>query len=70
MNDREYFQTTSLSYQLKAARRELEELKSGEAFRKLREEYEAVIRGQNREMEKLRRERDSLSFTTGILGFT
>ena len=70
MNDREYFQTTSLSSQLKAARRELEELKSGEAFRKLREEYEAVIRGQNREMEKLRRERDSLSFTTWILGFT
>ena len=63
MNDQEYFQTTSLSYQLKAARRELEALKSGEAFRKMREDYEAVIRSQNREMEKLRRERDSLSFT-------
>ena len=44
MNDREYFMTTSLSYQLKAARRELADFRSGEACRKLREGYDGIIR--------------------------
>ena len=35
MNDRENFQTTSLSYQLQAARRELASFRSGEAYQKL-----------------------------------
>ena len=47
MNDREYFMTSSLSYQLKAARKELEALKSGEAYRKLRRDYEGIIRSQD-----------------------
>ena len=45
MHDREYFLTTSLSYQLQAARRELAAFRTGEAWRKLRADYEGIIRG-------------------------
>ena len=52
MNDREYFLTTSLSYQLQAARRELAGFRSGEAWQKMRAEilkaaqkYPATLRG-------------------------
>lgn len=63
MNDHEYFLNTSLSYQLKAARRELADFRSGAVYQKMRDDYEDIIRSQKREMEKLRRERDGLSFT-------
>ncbi len=63
MNDHEYFLNTSLSYQLKAACRELADFRSGEACQKLRRDYEGIIRSQKREMGKLRRERDGLPFT-------
>lgn len=63
MNNQEYFLTTSLSYQLKAARRELADFRSGEVYQKMRRDYENMIRSLNREMEKLRQERDGYSFT-------
>lgn len=63
MNDREYFFTTSLSYQLKAARRELADFRSGEACRKLRADYERIIREQNLTIKKLQKERDVFSFS-------
>lgn len=63
MNNQEYFLNTSLSYQLQAARRELADFRSGEICQKLRRDYEGIIRSQKREIEKLRRERDELSFT-------
>ena len=63
MNDREYFFTTSLSYQLKAARRELADFRSGEAYRKLRADYEGIIREQNLTIKKLQKERDVFSFS-------
>lgn len=63
MDDRQYFQTTSLSYQLKAAQRELALFRSGEAYTKLREEYEGIIREQNATIKKLRKERDDFSFS-------
>jgi len=44
MDNREYFLITSLSYQLQAARKELEAFRSGEAIQKLRAEYEKIIR--------------------------
>lgn len=40
MNDREYFLTTSLSYRLRAAQQELASFRSGEAYVKLRVDYE------------------------------
>ena len=58
-----YFLTASLSYQLKAARQELAAFKSGEIYQKMRRDYESIIRQQNREIEKLLRERDEYSFT-------
>lgn len=63
MNDREYFLTTSLSYQLKAARRELLDFRSGEALQKLRADYEGIIREKNQTIKKLRKERDDFSFS-------
>ena len=63
MNDREYFMTTSLSYQLKAARRELADFRSGEAYRKLRADYEDIIRSQNATIKKLQKERDDFSIS-------
>lgn len=63
MNDQQYFQSTSLSYRLKAAERELEALCSGEAYVKLRAEYEGVIRSQNAAIKRLQKERDSFSFS-------
>lgn len=63
MNDREYFLTTSLSYQLKAARRELADFRSGEAYRKLRADYEGIIRKRDITIKKLQKERDVFSFS-------
>lgn len=63
MHDREYFLTTSLSYQLQAARRELADFRSGEAYRKLRADYEEIIRERNLTVKKLRKERDDFSFS-------
>lgn len=63
MHDREYFLTTSLSYQLRAARRELADFRSGEACRKLREDYEGIIRELNLTVRKLQKERDDFSFS-------
>ena len=63
MNDQQYFLTTSLSYQLRAARQELASFRSGEAYTKLREEYESIIRGLNLTIKKLRNERDDFSFS-------
>ena len=63
MNDQQYFLTTSLSYQLKAARQELSAFRSGEAYQKLRADYETIIRSQNLTIKKLQRERDDFSFS-------
>ena len=63
MNDQQYFLTTSLSYQLKAAQRELSAFRSGEAYTKLRAEYESIIRDLNHTIRELQKERDALSFS-------
>lgn len=63
MNDQQYFLTTSLSYQLKAAQRELSAFRSGEAYTKLRAEYESIIRDLNNTIKKLQKERDGFSFS-------
>ena len=63
MNDKEYFLTTSLSYQLQAARRELADFRSGEIYRKLRADYEGIIRERNLTVKKLQKERDDFSFS-------
>lgn len=63
MHDREYFLTTSLSYQLQTARRELADFRSGEIYRKLRADYEGSIRELNLTVKKLQKERDGFSFS-------
>ena len=63
MDNRQYFLTTSLSYQLRAAQRELASFRSGEAYVKLRADYEKIIRDQNLTIKKLRQERDDFSFS-------
>ncbi len=63
MNNSQYFQTASLSYRLKAAERELAAFRSGDAYVKLRADYESVIRGQNLTIKKLQKERDVFSFS-------
>lgn len=63
MNGQQYFLTTSLSYQLKAARQELSSFRSGEAYVKLRQNYEGIIRSQRLTIKKLRQERDDFSFS-------
>ena len=63
MHDREYFLTTSLSYQLQAARRELADFRSGEIYRKMRADYEGIIRELNLTIKKLQKERDDFSFS-------
>lgn len=63
MNNQQYFQTTSLSCQLKAAQRELDSFRSGEAYVKLRKDYENIIRSLNVEIKKLQQERDGFSFS-------
>ena len=57
MNDRQYFVTTSLSYQLKAARQELSAFRPGEAYVKLRQDYEGIICDQNLTIKRLQKER-------------
>lgn len=63
MKDREYFLTTSLSYHLRAAQQELASFRSGEAYVKLRTDYENIIRNQNLTIKRLRQERDEFSFS-------
>ena len=63
MNDREYFLTTSLSYRLRVAEQELASFRSGEAYVKLRSDYEKIIRDQNRRIKRLQKERDDFSFS-------
>lgn len=63
MNNQQYFSETSLSYQLKAARRQLASFQSGEAYTKLRADYEKIIRSQNLTIKKLKKERDDFSFS-------
>ena len=63
MDNRQYFLTTSLSYQLRAAQRELASFRSGEAYVKLRADYEKIIHDQNLTIKKLRQERDDFSFS-------
>lgn len=63
MHDREYFLTTSLSYKLQAACRELADFRSGEIYRKMRADYEGIIREQNLTIKKLQKERDDFSFS-------
>ena len=63
MNNREYFQATSSSYELQAARRELAGFRSGEAYQKLRADYEGIIREKDLAIRKLQEERDGLSFS-------
>lgn len=63
MHDKEYFLTTSLSYQLQAARRELADFRSGEIYRKMRADYEGIIRELNLTVKKLQKERDDFSFS-------
>lgn len=63
MNDREYFLATSFAYRLRAAERELASFRSGDAYVKLREDYEKIIRDRDAAIKKLRKERDSFSFS-------
>lgn len=63
MNDQQYFLTTSLSYRLRAAQQELSSFRSGDAYVKLRTDYEGIIRGLNLTIKKLRQERDAVSFS-------
>lgn len=63
MSGRQELLINSLSCQLKAARRELAALRSGETCARMRREYEAVIREKDRAIEKLRKERDGFSFS-------
>lgn len=63
MNDQQYFLTTSLSYQLKAAQRELSAFRSGKVYADLRADYERIISSQNLTIKKLRKELDDLSFS-------
>lgn len=63
MNSQQYFQSTSLSCQLKAARQELASFRSGEAYVKLRAEYESILREQRLTIKKLQKERDGFSFS-------
>lgn len=64
MNDQQYFLTTSLSYRLRAAQQELSSFRSGDAYVKLRTDYEGIIRGLNLTIKKLRQERDDISFSS------
>ena len=64
MNDQQYFLTTSLSCQFRAAPRELASFRSGESYIKLREDYKSIIRSLNITIKKLRRERDDFSFSS------
>lgn len=61
MNDQQYFRITSLSYRLKAALGELAAFRSGEAYTKLRADYEGIIRSLNATVSRLRQERDEIS---------
>lgn len=63
MNGQQYFLTTSLSYRLRAAQQELACFRSGDAYVKLRTDYEGIIRGLNLTIKRLRQERDDISFS-------
>ncbi len=63
MTSREYFRTTSLSYRLRAAERELASFRSGEAYVKMRADYEKIIRDRDLTIKRLQKERDEFSFS-------
>ena len=63
MNDQQYFLTTSLSHQLRAARQELASFREGGAYVKLRRDYEGIIRDLNQTIKELQKERDDFSFS-------
>jgi len=63
MTNREYFRSTSLSYQLRAANQELASFRSGKAYVKMRADYEKVIRDQKLTIKRLQKERDEFSFS-------
>ncbi len=63
MNDQQYFLTTSLSYQLKAAQRELASFRSGEVYARLRADYGKMIRDKDLIIKRLQKERDDFSFS-------
>ena len=63
MSTRQDLQINSLSCRLKAAERELESFRSGEAYKQLRAEYEKIIRERDVTIKKLQKERDDFSFS-------
>ncbi len=63
MTNREYFRATSLSYRLRAAEQELASFRSGEAYVKMRADYEKVIRDRELTIKRLQKERDEFSFS-------
>ena len=62
MNDQQYFQTTSLAYQLKAAQRELASFWSGEVYGKLKKviaellDLVASLKNRNAELDEKRKQ--------------
>lgn len=63
MNDQQFFQATSLSYRLRDAEQKLASFYSGEAYLKLCNEYEKIIRDLKKMIKKLQAERDAFSFS-------
>lgn len=63
MNDQQYFHTTSLSYRLRDAEQKLASFSSGEAYVKLRNDYEKRIRDLEKMIKKVQAERDAFSFS-------
>lgn len=63
MTSSEYFRTTSLSYRLRAAERELASFRSGKAYVKMRADYEKIIRDRDLTIKRLQKERDEFSFS-------
>lgn len=63
VNNSQYFLETSLSYWLKAAERELDSFRSGDAYVKPRADYERLLREQRLTIKKLQKERDDFSFS-------
>ena len=49
-------QISALQYKNRSLKKQVEDLKSGEAYRKMEREYKAFVRFRDREMECLKRE--------------
>lgn len=63
VNNSQYFLETSLSYRLKAAERELDSFRSGDAHVKPRADYERLPCEQRLTIKKPQKERDDFSFS-------